>query len=351
MNFSDIQAGSKLYFIADVGSNHEGSLDRAIKLIKLAKEAGADAIKFQHYTAKSLVSSFGFEKLGTSIAHQDSWESSVFDVYKKYETPLLWTEALASECKNNEIDFLTSPYNIDTIDQLSGHVCAWKIGSGDITWLSLIERVTYTKVPILLATGASDMSDVTRAVYHLLSRTNDICLMQCNTNYTGSDSNFYHINLNVLDSYAAHFPGIALGLSDHTKGFITVLGAIAKGARVIEKHFTDDPSRCGPDHSFAMSPSEWRQMVDASMLLFASLGDGVKRIEANESETCVVQRRALRAASRLHQGLTIVPDDLVALRPCPSHAIPPYLSAQLLGKTLKRTIEEGDIITFDDIDN
>ena len=119
----------------------------------------------------------------------------------------------------------------------------------------------------------------------LLKNNREICLLQCNTNYTGSLENFKYINLNVIKSFSLMYPGIPLGLSDHTPGHTTVLGAIALGARVIEKHFTDDCSRIGPDHSFAMDPSTWVAMVEASREMEYALGDGVKRVELNEIET------------------------------------------------------------------
>src|SRR5262249_13384674 len=134
-----------------------------------------------------------------------------------------------------------------------------------------------------------------------------------NTNYTGSLENFAYVNLRVIQSYALHWPGLPLGLSDHTPGHATALGAVALGARVIEKHFTDDTTRKGPDHPFSMTPATWRDMVDRTRELERALGDGVKRVEANEADTVVVQRRCLRAASSLPAGKVLAASDLEAL--------------------------------------
>src|SRR5690606_6042822 len=138
------------------------------------------------------------------------------------------------------------------------HVPAIKIGSGDITFASLVEACAATGKPILLATGAADMADVEQAVELILARTRKLVLMQCNTNYTGSPENFAYVNLRVLHSFAARWPGMVLGFSDHTPGHSAVLGAVAYGARVVEKHFTDDNDRTGPDHAFALNPTTWR---------------------------------------------------------------------------------------------
>ena len=149
---------------------------------------------------------------------------------------------------------MTTPYDYAAVDGVDCYVPAYKIGSGDITWTQFIEYVAKKAKPVLLATGAANIEDVIRAVECVIGNNKDIVLMQCNTNYTGSFDNLKYVNLNVLKFYANLYPGMVLGLSDHTPGHTTVLGAIALGARVIEKHFTDDNDRIGPDHAFSMNP-------------------------------------------------------------------------------------------------
>jgi N-acetylneuraminate synthase len=174
--------------------------------------------------------------------------------------------------------------------------------------------------------------------------------MQCNTNYTASLENFKFVNLNVLKSYSVMFPNVVLGLSDHTPGHSTVLGALALGARVFEKHFTDDNNREGPDHKFAMNPKTWREMVDRSNELYYALGDGVKRIEENEKDAAVVQRRSLRATRDLNVGHIIKSDDLEALRPIPTDGIPPYELSNLIGRKMKIRLGQGQNITANHIE-
>ena len=250
------------YFIADIAANHDGSLRRAKELIRQASDAGANGAKFQHFTAQTIVSDYGFKNLGQKIAHQAKWSKSVYDTYKDASLNLDWTAELEETCKACGISYLTTPYNIEAVDYMRDYVVAYKIGSGDITWIDLINKVASMDKPYMLATGASDLSDVLRAVNSGLTLNEKLVLMQCNTNYTGNCDNFSYINLRVLTTYRSMFPKLIIGLSDHTPGHSTVLGAVALGAKVIEKHFTDDTSREGPDHKFSMVPRSWKEMVD-----------------------------------------------------------------------------------------
>ena len=168
-------------------------------------------------------------------------------------------------------------------------------------------------------------------------------------NYTASSENFKYINLNVLKEYKAKYPNVILGLSDHTPGHATVLGAVAFGARVIEKHFTDDMTREGPDHKFSMDFKSWREMVDTTRELEVALGSESKKVEDNEKETVVLQRRAIRAKNDLQVGVSITRDMIEVLRPCPKNALPPYRIDEILGKTLINDIVSGECVTWEDL--
>jgi N-acetylneuraminate synthase len=173
--------------------------------------------------------------------------------------------------------------------------------------------------------------------------------MQCNTNYTGIPENYRFLNLNVLKLYAKTYPDLVLGLSDHTIGSLSVLGAIALGARVIEKHFTDDRTRVGPDHKFSTTPEEWREMVDAANLLFTALGDGVKRIEENERDTSIVQKRGLYTTRDIKCGAVIASGDLEPLRPRSDDGFEPAEVQTLIGKTICRDITKGEMLLRKDV--
>lgn len=339
-----------VYFIADIAANHDGDLGRAKDLIYLAAEAGADAAKFQHFQAKTIVSDYGFKNLGGQQSHQTKWKNSVFEVYQAASVSLDWTEQLKEACDQAGIPFFTTPYALDVVDFMDAHVPAYKIGSGDITWLEMIERVAQKQKPYIIATGASTLDDVHRAVRAALAVNPKLVLMQCNTNYTASLENFKYIQLNVLKTYRDMYPDMVLGLSDHTPGHATVLGAVTLGARMIEKHFTDDTTRVGPDHAFSMDPKSWREMVDRSRELEAALGAGVKEVEVNESETVVLQRRSLHAQVALKNGHVIKPGDLVPLRPCPKDAIQPFELKNVIGKLLRRDIDEGGYLKIGDVE-
>ncbi len=290
------------YFIADVAANHDGNLERAKSLIRLAKQAGADAAKFQNFRAPEIVSDYGFRSMGGQQSHQSNWKKSVFEVYADYSIPFQWCEELKATCDEVGIDYFSSPYDFDATDYLDPFVPAYKIGSGEITWPEALEHIARKGKPVLLATGASDIGDVQRAVHTILPINPQLVLMQCNTNYTASLENFKYINLMVLRTYHLMFPDLVLGLSDHTHGHAAVLGAVALGARVVEKHFTDDTQREGPDHLFAMDPDAWADMVENTRQVERALGSGDKFVTENEQETVVIQRRCLRAKRDIRQG-------------------------------------------------
>lgn len=330
-----------VYFIADIGANHDGSLDRAKLLVRLAKEAGADAAKFQNFKAPKIVSDYGFRSLGGQQSHQSKWKKSVFEVYTDASVPPEWTPILKQHCDEVGIDYFTSPYDYDTIDEVDPYVAAYKVGSGEIDWLEALEHMASKGKPVLLATGASSIGEVQKAVRTILAINPALILMQCNTNYTGSIENFDHVHLRVLNTYRTIYPDLILGLSDHTPGHAAVLGAVALGARVIEKHFTDDNYREGPDHPFAMNPRTWFEMVEATRQLERALGSADKYVTANEVETVIIQRRCLRAARDIKAGEVICRDMVDVLRPATPGAIAPNQINLVVGMRAVTDIPAG----------
>jgi N-acetylneuraminate synthase len=321
------------YFIADIAANHDGDLERAKQLIRLAKQAGAEAAKFQNFRAPKIVSDYGFKSLGGQLSHQAAWQKSVYDVYQGASIPFEWTPVLKDECDKVGIHYYSSPYDSDAIDMLNPYVPAFKAGSGLMSWPDAIVRMAGYKKPILIATGAADINDVVRAVRAVAEVNEQIILMQCNTNYTADDSNYDHLNINVLKTYETLFPGVVLGLSDHTHSPAPILGAVTLGARVIERHFTDDNEREGPDHKFAMNPDNWAEMVQQVRILERSLGSADKFVTGSEQETYILQRRCLRAAREIKTGETISADMVEPLRPAVPGAVMPWEVDALVGKT------------------
>ena len=337
------------YFIADIAANHDGELDRAKLLIRLAKEAGADAAKFQNFSAPKIVSDYGFQHMNSQVSHQAGWKKSVVEVYQGASIPFDWSPILKAECDKLGIHYFSSPYDYEAIEYVAQFVPAFKVGSGEIDWIEALEHMASKGKPVILATGAADIADVQRAVHAILKINKQLALLQCNTNYTARPENYDHIHLNVLKTYAAMFPNLVLGLSDHTHGNATVLGAVTLGARVIERHFTDDNNREGPDHKFALNPADWAHMVEETRLLERALGSSDKFVAGNELETSVVQRRCLRAARDIRTGELITRAMIDVLRPATPGAVRPHEISTVVGTKALRDLKLGQELRWIDL--
>ena len=337
------------YFIADIAANHDGDLDRAIELIRLAKQAGADAAKFQNFRAPQIVSDYGFKAMGSQVSHQAVWTKSVFEVYDDASVPFEWTPTLKDACDEFNIHYYSSPYDYEAIDMLDPFVPAYKAGSGLMSWPQAIVRMAEKGKPILIATGASDIADVSRAMQMVTPVNDQIVLFQCNTNYTASEDNYDHLHLNVLHTYKAMYPNVILGLSDHTQSVAPVLGAVTMGARVIERHFTDSNEREGPDHKFALNPENWANMVAETRILERSLGSPEKFVADNEIDTVSVQHRCLRAARDIKAGEVFTAEMIDVLRPAAPGAIPPWKLDQVVGTKALIDMPYGKELNWTDL--
>ena len=330
------------YFIAEIGSNFDQDLERAKHLIKLAKDSGADAAKFQHYTAESLVNETGFNQLG-KLSHQAKWNKSVFETYEKASLEMNWTSILKEECDKVGIHFITSPYSYRLLKECVKYIPCIKVGSGDISNTPFLEKLNNFNMPILIGTGASSMEDVSR-VYKLFENNLPICLMQCNTNYEANIKDFQYQNIHTIKEYKKLFPKAYLGLSCHCKSPLPVYAAVTLGARVIEKHFTDDCSRPGPDHSFALSPNEFSDMVENVRNLETILGSSIKSVQENEKDTYYAQRRSICTSRYLSKGHKIEYSDLDFLRPFLEDAYHPHQNSQIIGRILAKDVPKHTIL-------
>jgi len=352
MTFSDVSIGQRqpgtsdeTYIIAEIGSNFDGSKQRAKKLIDLAADCGADAAKFQAFNADKIVSQFGFD--GLKAGFQADWKQSVYETYKDAELPRGWIGELAAYTADQGLDFLCTPYDRDAVDQLSDiGMPAFKIGSGDITWHSFLKYVAEQGDPVILSTGASTLGEIEEALGAIRATGNDnVILLQCVTNYP---SEFESANIRAMSTLQEAFE-VPIGYSDHTSGSTVPLGAVSRGACVIEKHFTDDKSREGPDHSFAMNVEEFKRMVKEVRNLNEALGTGQKVIYEEEEETIILQRRCLRTNRQIEAGEVITEDDLVNLRPAPRDAIEPNKIDLVVDRTASEKIPEGDCLTWEKV--
>lgn len=351
--YRTIGQGYPTYIIAEVGSNFDGDLQRAKMLAKMAKDAGADAYKIQNFLAPKIVSQKGFE--GMQVAHQSKWDKPVVEVYKKAEFPREWVKELSDYCQEIGIDFLSAPYDREAVDLLDEiGVPAFKFGAGEIDNIEFLAYAAKKGKPMIVSCGACTLEDVKRAVDAITQAgNNQIILLQCITSYPTLMKN---ASLKAMVTLKKAF-GFEVGYSDHTTGKegggddplegITVpLASVALGGVVIEKHFTDDIKRKGPDHSFALPINTFKKMVDAVRALETGMGDGVKKVEDSEKETVIVQRRGIYAKESIAAGEEITKEKLEFLRPA-LFLRPPQIKG-VLGKKATRNIQAGEPIKIDD---
>ena len=339
----EIKIGNKIigdthptYFIAEIGANFDGSIEKAKHLIDAAKEAGADCAKFQTFSTPRIVSEGGFSHMQLKGVH-GSWGRTVSEVFKDAEFPVAWHKEIADYCKVVGIDFSTSPYFKEAVDLcVDLDVPFIKIGSGDITWLEMLDYIARKGKPVMLATGDATMSEIDEAVRTIEATGNkDLVLMQCITNYP---SKIESANVNVLKTYQSAFD-VLTGYSDHAPGHVVALASVVIGGRVIEKHFTLNKTDKGPDHPHSMEPQEFRFMVDSIREVERAMGSTRKEVVAEEGETVYVQRRCLYAKQDLKKGHIMTSADIDILRP--ALGIPPKFKPMIIGKECKEDIVKG----------
>lgn len=334
--------GEPTYFIAEIGANFDRSLSKAKELIVASKESGADAVKFQTFTAKGLVSDRSFQKL--QVGYQANWSESVFEVYKQAEFPRDWHAELAEYARAQGIEFFTSVWDHEAVELLEKlGAPAYKIGSGDITYPALIKAVAETGKPIIVSSGASDMAEIAAAMELIRSTGNDrVVLLQCVVNYPSRPES---ANIRVIETYAKAF-GCLVGYSDHSPGDVVTMGTVALGGKMIEKHFTLDRNSKGPDHPHSMNHGEFADMVKRVRVLEAALGSTQKHPVAEEKETRVIMRRSLHTTRKIAAGEEITADMLTAVRP--ATGIAPAFTEMVIGKRARRDIAADEALSWTD---
>lgn len=345
----EIRIGNKLigenhptYIIAEIGGNFDGSIEKAKRLIDAAKEAGADCAKFQTFITPKIISEQGFSLMQLKGVH-GSWGKSVSDVFKEVEFPLEWHKEIFDYCKEIGIDFTTAPYFKEAVDFIVDMKIPFiKIGSGEITWLEMLDYIAKKGLPIMLATGDATMSEIDDAVRVIEAAGNtDLVLMQCITNYP---SKIDSANVNVIKTYQSAFE-VLTGYSDHSPGHVVALASVVIGGRVIEKHFTLSKKDIGPDHPHSMEPHEFKFMVDSVREVERAMGGTRKEVVQEEAETVFVQRRGLCAKKDLVKGQLITEEDIDILRP--ALGIQPKFKSIIIGKTIKNDIKKGQPLLWD----
>ena len=328
--------GHPAYIIAEIGANFDKNLDKAKRLIDAAKEVGADCAKFQTFSTPKIVSEGGFSRMKLEGVH-GSWGRTVSEVFKDAEFPREWHQEISDYCKKIGIDFSTSPYDFEAVDLcMKLDVPFIKLGSGDITWLEMLEYIARKGKPMMLATGDATLAEIDEAVRTIEATGNrELILMQCITNYP---SKIDSANVNVLKTYQSAFD-ILTGYSDHSPGPVVALASVVLGGCVIEKHFTLDKTDKGPDHPHSMNPTEFKLMVDYVREIERAMGSTRKEVVEEEGETVFVQRRCLYSKRDISIGTIVQADDIDVLRP--ALGIPPKFKNVIIGKTSKINIEAG----------
>jgi N,N'-diacetyllegionaminate synthase len=328
----------RCFVIAEAGVNHNGSAELAVRLIEAAVAAGADAVKFQTFKAELEISASAPKATYQQTATDP--DESQLEMVRALELSDEEFAKLKTHCDERGIIFLSTPFDHSSVDLLNRlGVPAFKVSSGDITNLPLIRHMGGLGVPAILSTGMAYLEEVEEAAAVLAeARCPALAILHCVSNYPAAPED---TNLRAMDTLREAF-GVPVGLSDHSAGIEIAIGAVARGAAVIEKHFTLDKTLAGPDHKASLDPTELRALVTGIRKIEAALGDGVKAPRASESNTREVARRSLFLRVDLRGGQDIAPDDLIALRP--AGGIPPNEIETVVGRHAVRDLAAGTML-------
>jgi len=328
-----IGEGEPAFIIAEIGSNHDGSLEQAKKLIDVAAKAGVDAVKFQAFKA---------DKLFNKVKNKDA-----VDKLEKLELHDKWYKELFDYTDKKGLIFLSSVFDEDSVDLLDNlGIVAYKVASYELTHIPLLEYIAKKNKPIILSTGMANKSEVKEALECIYSKGNrQVIILHCVSQYPTEPKN---VNLNSLLALKDNFD-CPIGFSDHTKTIYASIGAVTLGAKVIEKHFTLNKSLPGPDHSYALEPNELKQMVVAIKEVEKMLGN--KKIKPTVSEIQEREwRRAIYAACDISEGTVITKDMLIIVRPSPKGSLAPKYLKELIGKKIRKDIEKGEFFKKEMVD-
>ncbi|MBI4354992.1 MAG: N-acetylneuraminate synthase family protein [Candidatus Omnitrophica bacterium] len=339
-----IGPGQPCFIIAEAGSNHNGQLDTALALIDSAAECGADAVKFQTFNVDQLVAPtrHPIARLSDQFGQ---FGQTVYDMFQKVQMPLEWLPQLYERATSRGLIFLSTPFDeasVDHLEQLG--VPGFKVASYEIVHLPLLRYIASKQKPILLSTGMADLGEIEEALKVIHAEGNDqVALLHCAIGYPAAPE---HVHLAAMETLRQAF-GLPVGFSDHTLGIAVPLAAVARGASVIEKHFTLDARAQGPDHSFAAEPEILAQMIQGIREVERAIGSPEKRCQPSEELHYHRGRRAIFAAVDIPEGMLIAPEMLAILRP--GVGLKPKFFDVLVGRRAKRAIRAFDPVSWDDV--
>lgn len=335
--------------IAEAGVNHNGDIEIAKKLIDAAEESGADYVKFQTFKAEKLASQSAPK---ARYQNENDKSDSQFEMLKRLEIDRKTHDILIDYCKDKKTNFLSTPFDEESADLLHSLVDFFKVPSGELTNFFLLKHLAQKAKPIIISTGMAQLGEVAEAI-SLIEKTwkevgfqygpTDLAILQCNTQYP---TPFEDCNLRVMETFKKEFP-FTVGYSDHSLGIEAPIAAVALGAHIIEKHFTLDRTMEGPDHAASLEPQELSQMVSSIRNIELSLGRYEKTPSCSEKENINIARKSLHLNTDKMAGEVLKREDLIMLRP--GGGIHGQDMFSTLGKTLKRDLKKGELLSKEDL--
>ena len=335
-----IEDDSKCYVIAEIGHNHQGKLETAKEMFKVAKESGADAVKLQKRNNRELFTKAGYEK---PYDKPNSYGATYGEHREYLEFGGIEYKELMDYAKEIGVTFFSTAFDFSSADFLAKlDMPAYKIASGDLKNIPLLTHIAGFQKPMILSTGGGTMDDVNRAYDAIMPINQQLSILQCTAGYPAE---FSELNLSVITTFRERFPNTVIGLSSHDNGIAMAVAAYMLGARVVEKHFTLNHTWKGTDHAFSLEPIGFRKMVRDLELVKVARGDGVKRTYDSETNPIIKMGKKLVAARDLPAGCTIRRED-IALK-SPGDGLPPYEMDKVIGRVTRQELKEDDDITYE----
>ncbi len=327
----------KTYIIAEAGVNHNGSLDIAKKLVDIAVEAGADAVKFQTFKTENMVTGYA-EK--AKYQEDTTGTGSQFEMLKKLELSFDDHYILNEYCKEQGITFLSTPFDFSSVDLLEKtNIPFYKISSGDLTNIPFLQYIAKLNKPMIVSTGMANLGEIEAAINSIKECGNDkITLLHCTSNYP---TTYEDVNLNAMLTMKESFK-LPVGYSDHTIGIEVSIAAVSMGAKIIEKHFTLDKNMQGPDHRASLDPRELKSMVSSIRNIENAFGDGIKKCCKSEENSKITGRKSIVAKIDLMSGEELSFYNIAFKRP--GNGISPACLNEILGKKVLSKVKKDDTI-------
>ncbi len=330
----------KTFIIAEAGVNHNGSLSSAIEMVKVARNCGADAVKFQTFIAEEEISKFApkasYQKKTTNK------NETQLDMVKKLELNKKDHIKILNECDKQGIEFMSSPFDIKSVELLKElKLKRFKVPSGEITNLPLLEKIGGAGKPVIISTGMSNIKEIDEAINILTEngvKRKKISILHCNTEYP---TPMRDVNLLAINTLSKRY-NLQIGYSDHTKGIEVSIAAVALGAQIIEKHFTLDKSLPGPDHSSSLEPDELKRMVNSIRNIESSFGDGIKKPTLSEKKNIDIARKSIVAKKNIKKNEIFSENNITTKRP--GNGISPMRWHYYLGKRSNRNYKKDELI-------